>query len=56
MEGETYWPPHNVEAGSLIRKEVNADEDWLKYRVQIKRYHGICLFLFTLKSCFSGYT
>ncbi|XP_036141488.1 uncharacterized protein LOC105828422 isoform X2 [Monomorium pharaonis] len=39
MEGETYWPPHNVEAESLVRKEVNANKNWPKYRVHIKRYH-----------------
>lgn len=46
VESETYWP-YNVKAGSLIRKEVNANKAWPKYCVQIKRYHGICLFLFT---------
>ncbi|EZA48415.1 hypothetical protein X777_13805, partial [Ooceraea biroi] len=46
MEGETYWPPHNIEAGSLIRKEVDADKTWPKFRVRIKRYHGTYLILF----------
>lgn len=46
MEGETYWPLHNAEAGSLVRKEVNANETWPKYRVHIKRYHGIYFFIF----------
>ncbi|XP_071652574.1 uncharacterized protein [Temnothorax longispinosus] len=41
MEGETYWPPRNVEAGSLVRKEVNAEETWPKYRVYVKRYHDL---------------
>ncbi|KMQ90351.1 hypothetical protein RF55_9905 [Lasius niger] len=31
MEGETYWPPHNVEAGSLVRKEKR---NWVEAGVE----------------------
>ncbi|XP_024885575.1 uncharacterized protein LOC112463402 [Temnothorax curvispinosus] len=48
MEGQTYWPPRNVEAGSLVRKEVNADETWPKYRVHVKRYHDLNTQLFKI--------
>lgn len=39
--GFTYWPSEEANVTNLVKKQINADVSWSKYKVEVKRYYGM---------------
>lgn len=40
MESYIRWPPENIDAGKLVRKQQKASEEWDWKKICIKKFYG----------------